>query len=108
MEAILMTHLQNYTIIPAIGFYKGVKEKSVVIEVFETSKETVTTVCQMLAQALHQELVVSVEQPCAVNGATKIAQTAVWAKRLSEPTELELKIALDAPKYYTELLEGEE
>ncbi len=61
MEAILMTHLQNYTIIPAIGFYKGVKEKSVVIEVFETSKETVTTVCQMLAQALHQELVVSTE-----------------------------------------------
>lgn len=70
MEGILNLFLDNYTIIPAMGFYKGQREKSVVIDVFETTKSTVNLICQELAQAFHQELVVYTEFPCAVGGST--------------------------------------
>lgn len=69
-ESILNSFLDNYTIIPAMGVYKGQREKSVVIDVFETTKEIVNQICQKLALGLHQELVVYTEFPCAIIGAT--------------------------------------
>jgi hypothetical protein len=71
MEEILSTYLQSFTIIPASGFYKGVRENSVVIEAFETNKETVHEICERLASYLSQELVVYTEHACYITGTTK-------------------------------------
>ncbi len=96
MLEILSKRLQDFTIIPAMGFYNGVREKSVVIEVFNAHKKTIEYTCEDLTLGLHQEIVVFTELSCNVTGTygTKLASS-----------ELELKIALDAPKYYTELLD---
>lgn len=66
MEEILSASLENFTIIPATGYYKGIKEKAVVIEVFDVYEQEIAHVSQMLANGLNQELVIYVEQPCLV------------------------------------------
>ena len=66
-EWILNAIIDSYSIIEVTGYYKGTKEKSIIIEVFNVAKRTVEIICQELATSLKQELVVFTECPVTVH-----------------------------------------
>ena len=67
VEDILQKNFEGYTITPGMGFYAGKREKSIVIEVFGTTRSAVNRVCNDLAEALNQEQVIYTETPCNFN-----------------------------------------
>lgn len=66
IERILERNFEGYTLTPGMGFYNGRRDKSVVIEVFGTTRSAVNRVCNDLAEALNQEAVIFTESPANV------------------------------------------
>lgn len=61
VNAILEENFEGYTITPAMGFYSGKREQSIVIEVFGTTRSAVNRVCHDLRAALRQDTVLFTE-----------------------------------------------
>ena len=55
VNAILEENFEGYTITPAMGFYGGKREQSIVIEVFGTTRSAVNRVCCDLRAALSHQ-----------------------------------------------------
>ena len=64
IDMVLSRNLEGFTVTPGMGFYKGQKEKSLVIEAFGTTRSAVKRVCQELADESRQEQVIFTESPC--------------------------------------------
>ncbi len=73
INTILEQNFEGYTITPGMGFYGGKREKSIVIEVFGTTRSAVNRVCNDLATALNQQQVIFTETPCNVNFSSTIS-----------------------------------
>jgi predicted LPLAT superfamily acyltransferase len=64
IEFLIASHIDSFTVTEAIGYYKGTKEKSIVIEVFNTTREIINNIAQEIISIFQQESVAIVEIPC--------------------------------------------
>lgn len=61
---VLRQTFNSFTILPAIGWYKGQREASVVIEVYGTTRSAVNRVCRDLVTEFKQDMVTFSEILC--------------------------------------------
>jgi hypothetical protein len=61
LKEIINKYFEGYTIINSIGYWKGTKEESRIIEIDTTNKEQVIKAIQELKEALEQEAIGLIE-----------------------------------------------
>ena len=60
---ILCKHVKGFTIYEATGYYNGTREKSLVVDIFGTTRDVVDNIAQELLKTCRQESVGVIEIP---------------------------------------------